>query len=240
MERYEIKVKSRTETGKGAARKLRRNGFIPGVAYGKSLESIPLVVNPEDIRNKVNENAIIDLEIEETEEADLKEEIVMIKDYQKDVINDKIIHVDFQQISMDEKINVDVPVNLVGTSVGVEEGGVLQQLLREIEVSALPDNVPEKLDLDISEMEVGDSLQIKDLEIKEDIEIVDSLEEVIVTVVTPTEEVEEEVELEEEFIEPEVIGEEELEEGEEVGEEAEAGEEEEVTEEEEEQNQYEQ
>jgi len=219
MERYEISVEERKKTGKGVSRRLRREGLIPGVIYGREIDSKPLTVDPEDIKNKVNTNAIIDLKIGEDEEK-----TTMIKDFQKDVIKNKIIHVDFQQIFMDEKITVTVPVNIIGDSIGVQEGGVLQQLMREIEIEALPADIPEKLDLDISELDVGDSLQVKDIEVPEDIELMTSLGDVIVTVVTPSEEIEEEVEeeLEEEFVEPEVIGEEgeELEEGEEREEEA--------------------
>jgi large subunit ribosomal protein L25 len=229
MQRYEVKVESRDKTGKGAARRLRREGLIPGVIYGKDMDSRSLKVNPHDIRNKVNTNAIIDLTISDDKEENKK--IVMIKDYQRDVIKDKLIHVDFQQISMDEKINVSVPVNLVGDAFGVQEGGVLQQLMREINIEALPDDIPEELDLDISVLDVGDSLQVEDLEVEEDIDIIDSPVEVIVTIVTPSEEIEEEEEeIEEDFIEPEVIGEEDDEETEE-GEEGEETEEREAEEE---------
>ena len=233
MKRFELEVEAREKTGKGAARKLRKDGLIPGVVYGKKIDSTPLIVDPTELQNKINQNVIIDLKIKDKDDA--QEEIVLIKDYQKDVIKDKIIHVDFQQISMDEKINVSVPLRLTGSSPGVDEGGVLQQLLKEIEIEALPDDVPGNIELDISELDVGDSLQVDDLEVEENIDIVESLEEVIVTVVTPTEEPEEEIELEEEFVEPEVIGaeDEEIEEGEEPEEveEPEETEEEEETEE---------
>ncbi|MFW6381299.1 MAG: 50S ribosomal protein L25 [Bacillota bacterium] len=221
MKKYEIEVEARKETGKGAARKLRRQGKIPGVVYGKERNSQPLSVDPRDLYDKINKNAIIDLVIDGEQES----ETVMIKDYQRDVIKNKLLHVDFQKISMEEKIDVTVPINLVGEAPGVQEGGVLQQLMREVEISVLPEDIPEEIDLDISELEVGDSLQVQQLQ-SEGIDVLASPEDVIVTVVTPTEEIEEEVEeeLEEEFIEPEVIGEEgeeELEEGE-VSEEEEA------------------
>ena len=196
MKRFEIEVEKRDTTGKGAARSLRREGLIPGVVYGKTRDSQPLTVDPRDLKNKVNTNAIIDLKIVGEEEEN--EETVLIKDYQKNVIKGIITHVDFQTISMDEKINVSVPIHLTGDSVGVSEGGVLQQLMREVEIEALPNDVPDELGLDISELDVGDSLQISDLEVEEDIDIIDSLDEVIVTVVTPSEEIEEEVEEREE------------------------------------------
>ena len=211
MERLKIEVEPREETGKGAARKLRREGRIPGVIYGSDREPQPLIVDPRDIEKKVNNNVIFDLEITGEEE---KEEVAMIKEFQRDVIKGNLIHVDFQKISMDEKISVSVPIRIEGTSFGVKEGGVLQQLMREIDIEALPGDVPDGVALDITELDVGDSLQVEDLDVADSVEILNSPDDVIVTVVTPSEEIEEEVEeeLEEEFIEPEVIGEEEDEE----------------------------
>lgn len=208
MERLNIKVEAREETGKGAVRRLRREGKIPGIIYGRGREPLPLSVDPLDVSKKVNSNVIVDLIIEGEEVQE--EEVAMIKDYQKDVIKGNLLHVDFLKISMDEKIEVSVPVNIVGTAIGVKEGGVMQQLMREVDIEALPDDIPDEIDLDISELDVGDSLQVDDLDVKESVEILNSPEDVIITIVTPSEEIEEEIEeeLEEEFVEPEVIGEE--------------------------------
>ncbi|MFW5718619.1 MAG: 50S ribosomal protein L25/general stress protein Ctc [Halanaerobium sp.] len=219
MERHSIEAELRTETGKGAARKIRRNGLIPGVVYGRGNEPRSIKVDPLDIEKLLQSNAIFDLTfVGEDGEGD--EAVVIIKDYQKDVIKQNLLHVDFQFISMDEKITVSVPMHLEGEAAGVRDGGVLQQLLREIEIDALPAEIPEEITIDISELEVGESLSVADLELPEGIDLVTDSDEVIVTVVTPTELIEEEVEEEEEeFLEPEVIGEEEEEEAE--GEEAE-------------------
>ncbi|MCF8000416.1 MAG: 50S ribosomal protein L25/general stress protein Ctc [Halanaerobiales bacterium] len=211
MNRYSIEVEKREETGKGAARRIRRNGLIPGVIYGGNREPQALTVDPLDLKGKIHSNAIIDLKI------DGEEETVMIKDFQKDVIKEEIIHVDFQKISMDETIHITVPIRLVGDAPGVREGGVLQQLMREVDIEVLPSDIPDELELNIDELTLSDSLEVGDLEIPEEVNVINSLDDVIVTVVAPSEEVEEEEEeeLEEEFIEPEVIGEEEEEEGEE-------------------------
>ena len=219
MERYEITVEAREETGKGAARRLRREGKVPGVIYGRSRDPKPLTVDPLDVNKRLYGNAIFDLTI--IEDGEEKEEIAMIKDYQKDVIKDNLLHVDFQHISMDEKITVTVPIELEGSAPGVQEGGVLQKLMRELEIEALPADIPEEVVLNIGELTMGDSLQVSDLDVKDDIDIISSLDNVIVTVVAPSEEITEEVEeeLEEEFIEPEVIGEEDEEMEEEVEEE---------------------
>lgn len=211
MNRYSIEVKKREETGKGAARRLRRNGLIPGVVYGSNRDPEALTVDPVDLKGKIHSNAIIDLDIEGEEET------VMIKDFQKDVIKEEIIHVDFQKISMDETIHITVPIKLVGDAPGVREGGVLQQLMREVDIEVLPSDIPDELELNIDELTLSDSLEVSDLDIPEEVNVINSLDDVIVTVVAPSEEIEEEEEeeLEEEFIEPEVIGEEEEEEGEE-------------------------
>jgi large subunit ribosomal protein L25 len=216
MNRYSIEVEKRDETGKGVARKLRRNGLIPGVVYGHNREPQALTVDPNDLKGKINSNAIIDLSI------DGEEETVMIKDFQKDVIKENIIHVDFQQISMDETISITVPIKLVGDAPGVREGGVLQQLMRDVDIEVLPTNIPDEIELNIDELTLSDSLEVGDLEVPEDVNVLNSPDDVIVTIVAPSEEIEEEEEeeLEEEFIEPEVIGEEEEEEGEEGEEES--------------------
>jgi len=214
MERHSIEAELRTETGKGAARRIRRSGLIPGVVYGRGNEPRSIKVDPLDIEKLLQSNAIFDLTFVG---EDGEESTVIIKDYQKDVIKQNLLHVDFQFISMDEKITVSVPMRLEGEAVGVHDGGVLQQLLREIDIDVLPSEIPEEITIDISELEVGESLSVVDLELSEAIDLVTDSDEVIVTVVTPTELIEEdEEEEEEEFLEPEVIGEEDEEEGEET------------------------
>jgi len=218
MERHSIEAELRTKTGKGAARQIRRSGLIPGVVYGRGNDPRAIKVDPQNIEKLLLSNAIFDLTFV-GEDGKEDEAVVIIKDYQKDVIKRNLLHVDFQFISMDEKITVSVPMHLEGEAAGVRDGGVLQQLLREIEIDALPAEIPEEITIDISELEVGESLSVADLELPEGIDLVTGSDEVIVTVVTPTELIEEdEEEEEEEFLEPEVIGEED-EEGEEEGEE---------------------
>lgn len=218
MEKHSIEAELRTKTGKGAARQIRRNGLIPGVVYGRGNDPRSIKVDPLDIEKLLHSNAIFDLTFV-GEDGKEDEATVIIKDYQKDIIKQDLLHVDFQFISMDEKITVSVPMHLEGEAAGVRDGGVLQQLLREIEIDALPGEIPEEITIDISELEVGESLSVVDLELPEGIDLVTEKDEVIVTVVTPTELIEEEEEEEEEeFLEPEVIGEEdEEEEGEEEG-----------------------
>lgn len=210
MERFQLEAEAREETGKNVARKIRREGKIPGVVYGRERSPQPLIVDPLKLKGKLDANAIVDLIIKDDEGED-STETVMIKDYQKHVIKNELLHVDFHHISMDETITVTIPIETVGKAFGVQEGGVLQQLMREVEIECLPTDIPDKFELDITELDVGDSLQVSDLEIGDEIELVSSLDDVIVTVVTPSEEITEEVEeelLDVEGLEPEVIGEE--------------------------------
>lgn len=204
MERYSLKATVREETGKGVARKLRRDGLIPAVVYGKTRNPQPLIVNPEDLKHKMSGNAIFDMVLEGGEAEE--KETVMIKEVQKDPIKGNLIHLDFQHISMDEKITISVVINLVGDAPGVSDGGVLQQLLRELDIECLPLDIPNAIEVDVSNLEINNSLMVSDIEVPENIDVVTPLDETVVTIVVPTEEVEEE-ETEEEFVEPEVIGE---------------------------------
>ena len=227
MERFQLEAEAREKTGKSIARKLRREGKIPGVVYGRERNPQPLIVDPLKLKGKLDANAIVDLTIKE--DGEKSTETVMIKDYQKHVIKNELLHVDFHHISMDETITVTIPIETVGKAYGVQEGGVLQQLMREVEIECLPTDIPDKFELDITELDVGDSLQVSDLEVGDEIDLVSALDDVIVTVVTPSEEITEEVEeelLDVEGLEPEVIGEE----TEEVEEELEGEEEEEKSE----------
>ncbi|MGM0413859.1 MAG: 50S ribosomal protein L25 [Bacillota bacterium] len=210
MERFQLEAEAREKTGKGVARKIRREGKIPGVVYGRERSPQPLIVDPLKLKGKLDANAIVDLTIK-SNDGEGSTETVMIKDYQKHVIKNELLHVDFHHISMDETITVTIPIETVGKAFGVQEGGVLQQLMREVEIECLPTDIPDKFELDITELDVGDSLQVSDLDVGDKIELVSSLDDVIVTVVTPSEEITEEVEeelLDVEGLEPEVIGEE--------------------------------
>ncbi len=219
MERLELLAQKREETGKGSARKLRKTGLIPAVLYGKDRDPVNLKLDASKVEDVVGGNVIIDLSLEDETEP------VMVKEVQRHVIKQDLLHVDFYQVDLEEKIEVEVPVETVGQSIGEREGGILEVILRKIEISCLPTNIPETFEVDISELEVGDSVSVADLEVDEDIEIITDSDETIAAIVVPSELNLEEEEEEEELEEPEVIGEveedEEGEEGEVVAEETE-------------------
>jgi len=202
MEKVRLAVQPREKTGKGVARKLRQKGLVPAELYGKGKEPQAVVVDPQEVRNYLAGNTIFDLEIE-----GLGKETALIKEVQRDAISGDIKHIDFLHITLDEKVTVTVPVTLVGDAPGAREGGVVQQLLWEMEVQCLPLEIPESIEVDISNLSVGESLSVSDVKAAEGIEILTSPEEVIVTVALPTATVEE-TDAEEEVTEPEVIGEE--------------------------------
>jgi large subunit ribosomal protein L25 len=209
-----LAAQSRTETGKGVARSLRRQALIPAVFYGPAVDPVPLILQSRDLEKLITtgagENILIDLNIEDGKST--QSHRAMIKEIQVDPVKQNILHVDLYAISMDKKISVEVPITLTGTALGVsEEGGILQQVSRTLEISCLPDRIPEAFELEVTALAIGDSLHVSDLEIPEGVDVLVEDELTIASVVPPTK-VEE--------IEPEVLEEEE--EGEEVDEEAEA------------------
>lgn len=202
MDRHQITAKRREKTGKGIARSLRRQGNIPAVLYGASIDSMPLSVDIHDMEvllNKVSPSqALLELNIEN---GSRDKKTVMIKELQIDPVKFKYLHVDFYEVKMDQQITTTVPVVATGTSKGVEEGGVLQIIRRELEVSCLPGDIPEQVEIDITDLEVGDSVHVEDINLGDKIEIPYETNFTILTVVSPAMEREEEPEAEAEELE---------------------------------------
>jgi large subunit ribosomal protein L25 len=197
-ERIKIEVRPRTDFGSAASRRLRREGFVPGVLYGRS-EPASFVVAERELRRVLTGpgglHAILDIAIDggRTQPA-------ILKDYQQDPVRGKLLHIDLQEVRLDEAITASVVVSLVGAedAPGVREGGVLSQITREVNVSALPLEVPEHIDVDVSAMEIGGTLRLADLAAIESVEFLDDPDEtVIATITAPTREIEPEVEEEE-------------------------------------------
>lgn len=211
-----ITARSRESRGKGAARQTRRDGRIPGVLYGHGEDSVPLSVDANELQKLVHaisiENTIVDLDLGSGEPYK-----VLIRELQRHPFRDEFVHIDFFHVAMDEKIQVEVPIALIGTPTGVKnKGGVLDHQLRELEVFCLPGSIPEKIELDVSDLDIGDSIHVSDIELP-DVEILTELDRAVVAVLAPTVMEVEEV-AEEALVEPEVIGR-----GKEAEEEEEAG-----------------
>lgn len=200
MSQVKLAARVRKSKGKGAARKLRNNNQIPAVFYGPKTESVMLAVDYSELtrvlKENRHENVILDLQVKSDRGTDTRK--VMIKDLMMDPIKNAYLHADFCEISMDKEIRVNVPVRLIGTPVGVTDGGVLQHIRREVSISCLPDKITDSLDLDVSELNVGDSLHISDIKFPEGITSSDEGHITIAVVVAPTAAVEEEIAEEEE------------------------------------------
>ncbi|MFO8053089.1 MAG: 50S ribosomal protein L25 [Candidatus Omnitrophota bacterium] len=207
MEKVNIKVKKRTDKGKQAVKKLRAEGVTPAVIYGKDLNTA-ISISPEGFKAlrdiHFSESTVINLSIDDQKK---KESIpVLVKDVQYHPLTDEVIHLDLLKVSLKEKITVHIPVVLKGEAKGKEEGAVLEQILREIEVEGLPLSIPEDIEVDISNLEIGHSLHVADLRPPADITIITEPESTVATLVVKKEEEEEEEELVEEApTEPEVI-----------------------------------
>ncbi len=210
MELLELNALVRKTVGKGPARALRREGRFPAVLYGPQTDSLLLSVNIKEFEQTLKQGksgqVLINLVIQNGERIT---QPVMLKELQSHPISGNFLHADFFEISMDRKINVMVPVITRGKSVGVELGGLLQLIRRQLEISCLPLKVPESIDIDITDFGIGDSLHVNEIQIEDDIEIVADTNYTVLTVTAPTKEEEEEVEVEEELEEGEETAEEE-------------------------------
>ena len=184
MEKLTIHVEKREETGKGAARSLRRKDMIPAVLY-RAGGSLPLTLPKKEITHFINttvgEQIMVSLQF-----ADGESKLALMKDYQVDPTKRELLHADFFEVSLTEKVKVNVHIIPTGESVGVKrDGGILQNLLREIEIECLPDKMPGHVKIDISGLEIGQSLHVGDLNLGEDIKVLTDPGEVIVNVIAP-------------------------------------------------------
>ena len=207
MELIELKTKIRTTTGNGPARRLRMSGQIPAVLYGPNTEAVPLSVDKNDLELLFKKGGIgqvvLNLVIQKNGETLTMP--AMIKELQIHPVSRNFIHVDFYEIKMDQKITAKIPVIAIGKAKGVELGGILQIVRREIEVECLPLEVPESIEIDISDLDIGDSIHVRDIKPEGEIEFLEEDDYTVVTVLSPKmeEEPEEEEEAEEEEAEKE-------------------------------------
>ncbi len=196
-----LTVSERAHKKHSTTRKLRSEGRVPAVVYGKNVGNQTISVEESEMLklfNSEGKNAIINLTI-----GSGKAFSVMAHDIQFDRLKNEIIHIDFLEIDMKSEIEAEVPLHLTGEAAGDKDGGVVNQTVNELMIKALPSNLPNFLEVDISALEVGDSLQVSDIKVTGDFEIVDDNEEIIVSITPPTP-VEEEPETEEEEdVEPE-------------------------------------
>jgi len=205
LELIELKTKIRTTTGNGPARRLRMSGQIPAVVYGPKTEPVLLSVNKSDLEILFKKGGIgqvvLNLVIQKNGETLTMP--VMIKELQIHPVSRNFIHIDFYEIKMDQKITAKIPVVTTGIAKGVELGGVLQIVRRELEVECLPLEVPESIEIDISDLDIGDSIHVGKISLEGEIELLEDDNYTVVTMLSPKLEEEEPEEEEEEEVEGE-------------------------------------
>jgi len=178
-----LTAERRSDAGKGVARKLRAAGKIPAVLYGQGLETTPLTVDSRELSHLLHgsagSNVLVDLMV------DGEEHLAIPREIQRDHIHSKFVHVDFLAVSRTETITVNVPVHETGDAAGVKEGGVVEHHLREVQIECLPQDVPDEIVVDITDVELGDMVHVSDLVAPEGVTILTSPEDAVLSVVTP-------------------------------------------------------
>ncbi|MCK1995412.1 50S ribosomal protein L25/general stress protein Ctc [Peribacillus muralis] len=180
-----LAAKERTDLKHSNLRNLRESGEIPAVVYGNQNGSTAISVNNIELQKTIKEigrNGIISLDL------DGKSYKVMLSDYQKDPIKNFIFHADFLIVDMSAQLQAQVRINLVGTSKGVKDGGVLQQSLHEVTITAKPNDIPDAIDVDVTELQVGDTIYISDIQSNQQVTIDNNDEEVVASVLAPRQE----------------------------------------------------
>ena len=198
MIQYDLEAEVRDRTGKGVARKLRRAGKIPGVLYGPRNAPLPLAVKAHEFQKALGrskgEQVLFTLKLTGAGEGS---RLALVKELQRHPVSDAIRHVDFYEVFMDQEVRVEVPVAVVGKAKGVEHGGMLEILLRTVEVMALPQNIPNEIQVDVSGLDIGDALHVRDITPPEGVKITEDASAAVVTVIgmeAPEEAEEEEAE----------------------------------------------
>ena len=187
MERVSLDARVRSGIGTGEVKKLRRTGQVPAVVYGRGIDPTVVVVDAKALRGVLHTtagmNVLIDMTIGDGAQA---ARTVMVKAVQRDIFRRDIIHVDFTTVNLSELVEAHVPIAFKGTPRGVtEDGGIFEAHLREVVVECLPTQIPEHIDLDVSELPLGKSVHVSDLILPADVTLVSEPEEAVATVVAP-------------------------------------------------------
>ena len=187
-----LRIQLRDASGKGVARKLRAAGRIPGVVYGRSLAAVPISLDPKLLRRVLTRgeaglNTLFELEVEGG--GALQGTPVLVRDLQRDPVKGDYLHADLLAVDLRQKLQVAVPIHLIGKARGVEFGGILDHSLRELDLLCLPTAIPKEIQVDVTELEVGASLHVRDLVLPEGVELRSDVDLSVVSVVLPAAEV---------------------------------------------------
>ncbi len=187
MSEYVLNAKVREEIGRSESRRMRRAGELPAVVYGKKNAPLSLKLNEievlKSVRKGLHPNTLLEVKIDA--KGDLQSKTVLVKEIQRNVITQKLLHIDFNEVALDEEIKAHIPVESVGEPIGVKDGGVLESILHELEVACLPMDLPETINIDVSALAIGDSIHVKDIVVSEKVRILNDPELTVFAVAAP-------------------------------------------------------
>jgi len=187
MAKSTLKAKRRSTLGKASTNALRREGNIPAVIYSKGNEAVPLELNPKDVKNAfatdAGRNTLIDIEIEGDDKKEHK--LSILRDIQMDYLSNTALHLDFLELDLKEKIEVKIPLVFTGRAQGVKEGGILEEMIREISVVCVPADIPDNIEHDVTELELDQGVQIKDLTLPDGVVVTGNPEDTVAMVHVP-------------------------------------------------------
>jgi large subunit ribosomal protein L25 len=185
METVNLTAKPRTETGTRAVKRLRAEGKIPGVVYGREFgDALPIVIDARELRTALaghSVHSIVNLTIEGHGTTS-----VLVHDRQLDIVSKHLVHLDLHAVNLNEEVDAMVNIVAVGTAAGVKNGGILDLVARQIDVRALPANIPDHIEIDVRDLEIGDAIHIRDLKAPEGVQIVADPDEIVATVLPPS------------------------------------------------------
>ena len=180
MEYLTLNTKIRMATGKSAMRQLRINNRIPGIFYGKSRQPVMLSLAPEDLdkiyTSEMGANCLVQLDL------DKEQPVAMLKDIQVHPLTRKYLHADFIEINVDEMLTVTVPLVTTGIAIGVTNGGNLHQVFRQLTISCLPTDIPQKIEVDITHLDINDTVKVKDLPLTENVKVLSDPHQTVILV----------------------------------------------------------
>ena len=190
MEQIQVEAFIRHQSGKGPARTLRRSGQIPAIFYGPETQPISLYVRQMDLekifKKHSGENLFFQVQLKGENQEESR--TAMLKELQRDPVSRAYLHVDFYEVSLTKELEVEVGLRIVGKSKGVEKGGILQESRRELQIRCLPRNIPEFIEVDVSGLDIGDSIHVRDLKLSEELRVLNDPQATIITIVPPIEE----------------------------------------------------
>ncbi len=189
METVEVRIEKRQGDGKGAARRLRRSGKVPAVFYGPKRTTVSIAVAADEFEEKLTHlegSHLIRLVHDGTDHADLHDKMVLLREMQRHPVSGDVLHADFYEVDLTERLTVSVPLRFTGKPVGVVEGGILQPILREIEVECLPTEIPDAVEVDVTPLKIHEAIHISELNLPEGVTAVGDTSRPVVSVLPPT------------------------------------------------------